>query len=514
MADARHQPNYEDNSVDQTLQPPEQGSNAHILVALNDDCLQEVFRRLELLDLTRIAEVCKRFNKEAKKTFERKYKHLKLEYGSDFSGQPEALEGMFGHFGSSIQTLSTEAYASESETFILQLINRYCNPTLKSLELRAFDLEGNFEHIMPMLSRLETLTLIECTCYFVNVLSNCTELQKLRLENCTFLEENRFLEQQFMRLEEVHLISNNGINEATLERFLDSSTTLLRLSIDENERCSTSQVLRSIGENLTNLQELSFCQAIENQNNFQDNVQYLNRLTSLKSLKLDFNQQPVRPLMDALSSHQIPIEHIEIYNGQIDTTAIESLSMLKQVKTLGINGSSGLTDEFLVELGKKLPELKVVHLKDLNTIDNSRLTTIGLKKMVLHANKLSLLKIQLVYSIVIDIDDYKMMLKSVQNRPEKIALLIELTSDGGKVNVPEATLVENRNILYIDEMIQDEDERSVISNESNQWTDEDNDLDMWDDGASDDDMFYEPDSDTEDGLNVGVMMDGRRFYLG
>lgn len=67
------------NQPDHPLQvPPEQDSESNILNALNDDCLQEIFKLLKVTDLTNVAGVCKRFNEQAKITFDFKHKRLNM----------------------------------------------------------------------------------------------------------------------------------------------------------------------------------------------------------------------------------------------------------------------------------------------------------------------------------------------------------------------------------------------------------------------------------------------------
>lgn len=73
--------------------------------------------------------------------------------------------------------------------------------------------------------------------------------------------------------------------------------------------------------------------------------------------------------------------------------------------------------------------------------------------MVEHAKKLSKLHLESKYGIKIDVDDYLTMLKSVQNRPEKIKLLIEITTEISQVDVPKEVIAENREWFQIDEEI-------------------------------------------------------------
>lgn len=46
---------------------------APILVILDDDCLLEIFRQLDFEDLPNVANVCIRFNENAKKIYSSKY---------------------------------------------------------------------------------------------------------------------------------------------------------------------------------------------------------------------------------------------------------------------------------------------------------------------------------------------------------------------------------------------------------------------------------------------------------
>lgn len=502
-ADEWLQPDYIEKPIDIWLLPPEQGSKSHILVALNDDCLQEVFKRLAILDLTRVAEVCTHFNQQAINTFESKYKHLDLQFGSNFTGRPEALQSMFTNFGSSIQSLSVEAWASESESFIIDMIKRNCAKTLKDLKLRAFYFEGNFTDLQPIFVKLEKMHLEDCTCYVPNFLDGCTEMQVLRLEDCTFNNEDRCIEKIFPKLEAAHFISNVGIGDQQLESFICLNPTLVKLTIINNCNLDTAQALRFIGQNMTNLHELEFDEKIDNLASFHSDAQNLNQLTSLRVLRLNFNGQSIEPLMNALSVNEIPIEDLKVSNARVGAIAVDGLCQLTQIKKLELCEVSGLTEELFVELAKGLPQLQELH-----AIENYELTTIGLKKMVRHANRLTFLKLESIPEVTIDIDDYKMMLKTVQDRPEKIKLLIDLTGDGEMVNVPEAVLAENRSIFFIDEKVI-EHENEAISGDSNDSFGVDDD--SWADEYDEFDHFS--DADSEDGLDIGVI-NGQRFYLG
>lgn len=75
-ADDCHQPGFKSENW---MLPPQQDSSLHILTALDDDCIREILLRLDIIELTKAADVCVRFNQLAKRVFDVKYKHLKID---------------------------------------------------------------------------------------------------------------------------------------------------------------------------------------------------------------------------------------------------------------------------------------------------------------------------------------------------------------------------------------------------------------------------------------------------
>lgn len=141
-ADLWHQPDY----GKEPLYPiPEQDSDLHILIALNDDCLREVFGYLGIIDLSNAAEVCVRFNQQAKDTFARKYKNLDLNRSQ---GNKKIIryqiDSLLQNFGSMIRSLKIDASVLDSEIPFLCIAGRYLT-ALKQLELRKFYINTRIE---------------------------------------------------------------------------------------------------------------------------------------------------------------------------------------------------------------------------------------------------------------------------------------------------------------------------------------------------------------------------------
>lgn len=117
--------------------PPDQDSPKHILNILNDDCLQEIFRRLkQMRDFLSAAKVCTRFQENAIECFPSTFKSLRiddandaptslpLEYLSDFLS-------IFGHFIQKIEWSWTQD--REHDDDILNQIAAHCGKTLTAV---------------------------------------------------------------------------------------------------------------------------------------------------------------------------------------------------------------------------------------------------------------------------------------------------------------------------------------------------------------------------------------------
>lgn len=83
VADLWHQP------VDPLLIPPDQESDSNIINALDDDCLREIFKHLNVVDLSCAAEVCVRFNQHAQEVISTKHKTVFI--GPEFIGSDKEL---------------------------------------------------------------------------------------------------------------------------------------------------------------------------------------------------------------------------------------------------------------------------------------------------------------------------------------------------------------------------------------------------------------------------------------
>lgn len=234
------------------LVAPDQDSHSNIRVALNDHCLLEVFKRLELRDLTNVAGLRKRFNKQAKIIFALKYKHLDLT--EQLYYQTDLIESLMKHFGKDIRSLSVALYLFKTEEDAVRMIGENCGRQLKRLTFRSFRFNNDLAPLRSIFAGIEHLTLDECACKVCldDLMAGCAALKSLTLLRCT--DTDRYIEQTFPKLEELSLMGTR-ISDESFKAFAMRNPTMIKLSTTYTLE---PQSLHTIGEHAKNLQELKF----------------------------------------------------------------------------------------------------------------------------------------------------------------------------------------------------------------------------------------------------------------
>lgn len=427
----------------------------HILNALDNHCLRMILSHLNQPDLSNAANACIRFNQQAKAIFATKFKQLNLTHFSNREAKI-ALQ-TFGPLAQSIDINSFHRFEIE----ILILIAQLCDASmLRELKITDFLFRNKLHADIrddTALTKLERLSLNFC--YLkksaMDFLALCGELKILHLNNCSFYDDIQL--PHFHALDELRLDCGIGIGNQHLNEIIAAHPTLRRLSLVQlgYPNVCASRTMYTIGQHLSNLQELEFNMHTFNRTEFAASIICLGKLASLKVLKLNLNSQSAD--LNVLIAKAIPIERMRLSKGIMSTETFKTIAQMEKLKALELCDIDGLNDENLIELAKGMgPRLEQLQLKESTAV---KLTTIGLKKMLDHATKLSFLALRST-TIEIDADDYKAMVSTLRKRPENIGLVIELSGVGDQVEISEKVRMEHCDVLRIDENVLLDSERS------------------------------------------------------
>lgn len=216
---------------------------------------------------------------------------------------------------------------------------------------------------------------------------------------------------KFNQLKELRVNEVLWSNELFLN-IIALNLSLMKISFRSftNDVLRAPEIMHTIIQNRPNLQELQLDVLFPffvREKTLTETRAYLGGLKSLNVLKFNLNWESTALLVSVLTTNAIPIANMHLFNGTIDTEAINDISKMQQLKILKLDDIRGLTDEHIIELAKSL-DLRLEKLQ-LDGTTAKNLTTSGLKKMLPFATKLSLLTVEST-TIKIDADDYKAML--------------------------------------------------------------------------------------------------------
>lgn len=165
----------------------------------NDDCMLEIFRKLNLKDLTSVVRVSKQFKKVAQQAFRAKYKKIYLSnhYRRLNKRRMHVIFSNFGHLMEEFGTASNfyPWFGKNMPIKMLKSIEKYCSRKgnrLKALDLRFFyNIDGHLNELNEIFTHLQKLDL-EYTIIpgsLRQLLNKLPNAKEVTLNNCTpFLE--------------------------------------------------------------------------------------------------------------------------------------------------------------------------------------------------------------------------------------------------------------------------------------------------------------------------------------
>lgn len=491
---------------------PKQKHEIADLLTLNPDCMLNIFEFMDPIELCNVVDAFVSMHDLVKYHFRLKHKQI------DFDSLMEndhfniaSLIKLFQLFGDQMISLnmSFESVLDEEGHYnasrLFELANQYCQNTTKNLKLFGFCV---FFYEMKLADQLfasiETLMLDNFNIVNVkghSISMNMDSLKVLKMHSVSG-DWTIFMQAlKFPQLEEIELCKLFICNCVPKE-LIGAHTNIKRLSITHcYEVCS--RTFSTIGQCL-NLETLEFqMNGSTEQNDKHENLMELLTLKKLTVLKLDCDEMSVTKLIDGYAKNGVPIEHLELANGEFDLATAKSIAQLKSIKILKFNRMFGLNGSFLLLMIGQLKRIERLdvqteeHISESQIIDIVR-DAIDLKRLSIDAK-----------DFTFGIDMYTTILATMQKRSEQKPLEIHIYGDSEQLPITDKSSIErNKKWLSVKKLNRDDHhlfpintlQPDDISDEENDESDGENedDDDNSDYDDSDDDSNYDEDAEDDE----------------
>lgn len=430
-------------------------TNAGSILTLNNDCLLEVFKYLDLQEICAVADVCRCFRQNAKVCFKYSKKTCLsvtkyIESNDDsllqFTLKVSKIIRLFGAFLNEFVDLIYKKrweygrLRAKCRRRILKQLAQYCSGTLNHLAIFSSEVDIDDEMVLmlrPLLERLQKLSLIDCTITetFLHILPFwAPELRELDL----YLNEKQlnlhydYLHQPFEKLVKISLAYFPGLSNNDLEQILKHNPQLRTISL-RTCRSLDHRIFQTIVAHTPDIVDL-YCGGIILE---REDAKYFGQMKNLKSLSLAFENgvglMHVLPAIHQIAAANIQLKELRLLNvhcGGYADELVEVISQFQELEILTIREVSGLTLRHLHDICKYCTELRVLRVLTRIIPPIPFITT-----MLRDAKKLELLcilktdTVPLVKNLV-DIGTYKEWVKIAKRRGDKnrLKLILEENS--------------------------------------------------------------------------------------
>lgn len=429
---------------------------------LNDDCLLEVFKYLNLQDLCSVADVCGRFRQNARLQFAHSaFTHLG--FRNDFLQLTEKdnkrsmqitsrLLWNFGAYTKSIYNVNGDGDCdsvcrSKYHIRNFELISLHCSESLVELDLFKYNVTDAIAIIMrPVFARLETLTLRQCR--FSDSFLNVLPIWAPELRDLRFLHINkqiRFygLRETYRKLTKLTFVNVDYVNNEDFDGFLMLTPRLKQIEM-LSCRNIDDEILQSIVVHVPQIEAVRFsnCRASN-----VSRVQCFNQLFNLRSLELNrstlLKESAIYfiSIANEIDAAQIPIRHLKLSNFDCfdrNGEFVDAISKLRNLETLKIVGVVGLGAQDICKICKSLNELRKIELVG----NGHKMDAYDLVDLIWYSEKLKLLRYMdgcvrnSGQKNHIDADTYIQFVQTIQKRQERDHLVIMLSNSQYTVDLP------------------------------------------------------------------------------
>lgn len=333
--------------------PPAQNSEQHILNALDDFCLQRIFRCLNTAaDFLNVAETCTRFQDNAKQSFPLKFREICIGHGK-YSGKDHSpyisspnVRGfltIFGHLTKSISWCASGDLINDDQ--ISEMIVRFCGRTLEDLLINNYS--SKFPEQMQF-SALQKLTLVNAAPENLHVHST------LKYFSCDHSGNTLMLSLQMRTYPKLEYLQLRYVQTMTCDKlieFLSHNQHLKKLDVRGSVPDLT--ICNRIVRYLSSLEYFEFTFA----GPAFDSFRHLSDLKCLKYLNID-GIVSLSHIANILSENNVPIEELCICLNPEPRT-LENIPMLRKLQKITVEG---LQFEELFVLVQSQPLLKEIIL--------------------------------------------------------------------------------------------------------------------------------------------------------
>lgn len=383
---------------------PAQDSPHHILNSLNDDCIQEVLRRLSnVRDFLSAAEVCIRFQENANQCFP--FKTVSIRNGEIFSNSipVQRLKRFLSVFGHFIEAIRWNTTNRDLDAEIFHTIAVFCGKNL--LELTVIDHKIDFS----VETQFEALKELEIETSLIDNIKIQPKLKVLKMKLVKVLHFDSFA-QTNSKLCEIELVNVHGFTDKILMEFLIKNPQLKRFKLEGCKRIS-SAVLRNIGKSVPDLINLhvmffsSFFEPID--------MLHIGELRKLLCLEINCPKFAANSLFHLLIENEARLEELTI-NGNVNDFA-EKILKLKSLKKLNVGH---LSEEIFMNFTKELHYLERIR------IECNDITVHGIKYSLKYGRKLTHLTVVIGCQMTIDSNTYNSILMMAKHRCVRVMLVI------------------------------------------------------------------------------------------
>lgn len=348
---------------------PQPTVSTKLILALNDDCLLEVFSYLELDELAATADVCARFWQIAVDCARTKTKSNELYLRPD-----STKYSILRNFGGLYKYVTVNAISSygqqttEYQKRLIELLNLYCVGESIKLRLCGFDINDEISfQMLPVLGRVHKLILIFCK--MGKVFMNHLPLWSPKMREFTVKAYNSYIDPDHEQPQLDQLRENGpklefmellGVKNADIGEFLKLNPQLreIRSTFGGNH---TDSMLPLIAKYVPKIERIEFGTKMKTN---RDNTKYFAQMRELKLLALEANDDRsyVPSAVHELGSANIALEGLKLYSFDSSHLFIEGISKLDRLKTLNLRFVKNLTAPHLIEICERLTELLEIWL--------------------------------------------------------------------------------------------------------------------------------------------------------